>query len=164
MNITDRIEWDGKYYIAEYFDVDTFKNLDQTKCTQSYGVCFYGDKMVIGHNGKKDTWNLIGGTIEEEETPEDALIREIQEESNMKVLSFKPIGYQKVTEEGKEKYGYQLRYLCEVEPFGPFEIDPAGTVDKIKLINPKDYKTYFDWGKKSDAIIKKAIELHTITN
>ncbi len=115
--------------------------------------------MVIGHNSKKDTWNLVGGTIEKGETPEEALIREIQEESNMKVISYKPIGYQKVTEEGKEKYGYQLRYLCIVEPFGPFITDPAGTVDKIELIDPKDYKNYFYWGNRSDMIVEKAVRL-----
>jgi hypothetical protein len=38
---------DGVKYIFEYFDVDTFDELDKTKCTQTYGVCFYESKIVI---------------------------------------------------------------------------------------------------------------------
>ena len=34
-------------------------------------------------------------------------------------------------------YFYQLRYFAQAEPFGPFKKDPAGTVDKIALIDPK---------------------------
>lgn len=159
MSLTNTIKHGEKNYFVEYFDVDTFETLEQEKCTQSYGVCFYHNDMVIGHNGKQDTWNLIGGTIEQGETKEDALIREIQEESNMKVLKYTPLGYQKVVEEGKESYFYQLRYLCEVEPYGPFVNDPAGTVDRIEFINVKDYKKYFNWGDIGDAIINKAISL-----
>jgi len=44
----------------------------------------------------------------------------IQEESNMEILSFLPIGYQKVTDTRDESFIYQLRYVCTVKPFGPF--------------------------------------------
>ena len=34
-------------YIFEYSDADSFENLDYERVRQAYGVCFYGDKMVI---------------------------------------------------------------------------------------------------------------------
>jgi 8-oxo-dGTP pyrophosphatase MutT (NUDIX family) len=104
-------------------------------------------------------WGLIGGTIEKGETFEQTLRREIQEESNMKVLSFKPIGYQKVINLKDNSFIYQLRYACIVEPFGPFVCDPDGSVTEIKLIDPKEYKKYFDWGKIGEGIINRAIEI-----
>jgi 8-oxo-dGTP diphosphatase len=42
-------------------------------------------------------WDLPGGHIEKGETPEDALVREIQEEAGGKIGTIKLIGYLKIT-------------------------------------------------------------------
>lgn len=153
------VDQSGVKYIFEYSEADSFDSLDKTKCTQTYGVCFYGDKIVIGYNGKKNTWGLIGGTIEKGEKFDETLKREIKEESNMEILSYLPIGYQKAKDTRDNSFVYQLRYVCLVKPYGPFVSDPAGSITKVKLINPKDYKQYFDWGEIGDRIIERAIEL-----
>jgi len=72
-------------------------------------------------------------------------------------LSLVPIGYQKVDFEGK--IFNQLRYVCMVEPYGDFISDPDGSITEIKLIDPKDYKQYFDWGAIGDRIMERALEL-----
>lgn len=149
----------GVKYVFEYEDADSFADLKYAKCRQAYGVCFCDDHMVIGYGGKKQNWGLIGGTIEAGETFEQTLRREIQEESNMKVLKTLPIGYQKVIDTRDDSHIYQLRYACLVEPLGPFVSDPAGSVTEIKLINPSEYKQYFDWGKIGERIIERALEL-----
>ena len=160
MNLTNNYKGhSGVEYIFDYSDADSFDGLDKTKCTQTYAVCFCNDKIVIGHGGNKKSWGLIGGTIEKGETFEETLKREIKEESNMEVLSFLPIGYQKVTDTRDNNFVYQLRYVCTAKPFGPFISDPAGAITEIKLIDPKDYKQYFDWGNIGDRIIERAIEL-----
>lgn len=150
----------GKTYIFEYHDADSFDDLNYKQCTQAYGVCFCGDKIVIGFGGGKNDWGLIGGTIEPGETFEETLAREIQEEANMKVLKSRPIGYQKVTDTETGEIFYQLRYFCIVEPYGPFVSDPAGGVKEIKLIDPKDTKKYFDWGAIGDRIGERAMEFY----
>jgi len=160
MKITNNnLSYEGVKYVVEYSDADSFDDLDKSKCTQTYGVCFYDDKMVVAHNGHKDTWGLVGGTIEKGETFEETLRRETREESNMEVISFKPIGYQKVTDTRDTSEIYQLRYVCIVQPYGPFVGDPAGAVTEIKLIDPKDYKQYFDWGEIGERIVERSIEL-----
>jgi hypothetical protein len=75
----------------------------------------------------------------------------------MRILNSTPIGYQEVQID--DKIIYQLRYACIVEPYGEFISDPAGSVTKIKLIDPKDYKQYFDWGKIGERIIERALEI-----
>ena len=160
MNLTNRYTgYNGVEYIFEYSDSDSFDHLDKTKCTQTYGVCFYDGKIVIGFGGKKKAWGLIGGTIEPGETFEESLKREIQEESNMEVLSCLPIGYQKFIDTRDNSFGYQLRYACTVKPYGPFISDPAESITEIKLIDIKDYKRYFDWGVVGDRIMERALEL-----
>ncbi len=160
MKITEDYTGNSKVkYIFEYEDTDSFADLESDKCRQAYGVCFCENQLVIGYGGKKADWGLIGGTIEVGETFEQTLKREIQEESNMEVLKALPIGYQKVIDTRDDSYIYQLRYACLVKPLGPFVSDPAGSVTEIKLINPSEYKQYFDWGKIGERIIERALEL-----
>ena len=160
MNIReDYIGMNGVKYIFDYSDSDSFGDLEYFKCRQVYSVCLCGGKMVIGYGGQKMNWGLIGGTIENGETFEQTLKREIREESNMEVLKFLPIGYQKVTDTRDGSFIYQLRYVCSARPYGPFVSDPAGSITEIKLIDPKEYKQYFDWGKIGDRIINRAIRL-----
>ena len=158
MIIISQMVWEGKTYKLRYEDLDSFGNLPYEKCRQVYGVCFYKDKMVISLGGKKNDWGLVGGTVEDGESFEETLVREIKEESNMKVLKSVPIGTQEVFYPDGSSI-YQLRYVAIVVPIGKFESDPAGGVEEIKFINPKDYKKYFDWGEIGDRIIKRAIEL-----
>lgn len=160
MNITEEyLGKSGVTYLMEYSDADSFDHLPYEQCRQVYGVCIYDGKMIIGYGGKKDSWGLIGGTIENGETFLETLTREIQEESNMEVLSAIPVGYQKVTDTRDGSFVYQLRYACTARPHGPFISDPAGSVTKIASIAPEEYKQYFNWGQIGERIISRALEL-----
>ena len=135
---------DGRHFKIEYFDVQTFHDIPIDLVQQVYGVCFHQSKMIIVRNGVRGTWGLVGGQREEGESIDQALRREIQEESNMEVLKWKPIGVQKVTDPENKSY-YQLRTVCRVKPLGPFVSDPGGSVTEVKYIDPFTYKKYFDW-------------------
>lgn len=158
MIIKDSNLWDGKEYKLIWHDADNFNDIKDRNLQQSYGVCFYNDKLVIVNNNGK--WSLVGGHIEIGESPEEALFREVQEETNMKVLKQIPIGYQEVINPDGTTI-YQLRSFCLVEPLGDFVSDPAGSVTEIRMIDPKDYKNYFNWGKIGDRIMERALEIYT---
>jgi 8-oxo-dGTP pyrophosphatase MutT (NUDIX family) len=149
----------GVECIFEYVDADSFDDLEYSKCKQTYAVCFCDEKIAIVYQGDKNTWGLVGGSIEKGETFEQTLKREIMEESNMEVINFLPIGYQKVTDTRDNDYIYQLRYVCTAKQNGVFVSDPAGAITEIKLIDIKNYKQYFDWGAIGDQIMERALEL-----
>jgi len=158
--ITSELIWRGEKYVLEYDDRDNFDDLPREKCQQVYGVCFEGDKLVLvfgesGSDGKG--WGLVGGHIEEGESFEETLRREIVEETNMEMQNCKPIGAQKVISPNGE-VKYQLRYAAKVKVLGKFEKDPAGSVTAVKSVDPKDYKQYFDWGEIGDRIMERAMD------
>lgn len=148
-------------YLFEYFEANSFGHLPQDAIKQSYAIAFHGDKFIVVNNiSKPGSYTPVGGSVEPGENPNDTLIREVQEESNMKVLDYKLLGYQKVTDmSGIEKPYYQLRYVAKVEPYGPFVSDPAGKVTEIIYCDENDYKKYFDWFEIGDEIIRRAVEL-----
>ncbi len=148
----------GKDFDVIYYEgLDPNQNLEGKILQAVHGFCFYGDKLVVVYAKDKGYWTLPGGGIEPGETYEEATVREIQEESNMKVLHQELIGFQDIYEDGK--IIRQTRSFCIVEPYGDFVSDPDGDITEIKLIDPKDYKQYFDWGEVGERIIKRALEL-----
>ncbi len=150
----------GVEYRMQYEDCDDFSILPYAECRQVYGVCFTPEqKIVVVYNGKKGTWGLPGGTIESGETFDQTFRREILEETNMEVLAWKPVGYQKVIDTRDASYAYQLRVVAEIKPLGEFVSDPAGSVSKIAIIDPSEYKKYFDWKRIGDRIMERALTI-----
>lgn len=127
-----------------------------------HAYCFYNGKLVLVYAENKGYWTPPGGGIESGESVEEAVIREVREETNMKVLRQEFIGYQDVYQRdiyGNDQIVRQTRSFCEVEPLGDFISDPDGDITDIKLIDPLDYKKYFDWGIIGDRIMERSLIL-----
>ncbi len=164
MEIRSQFQYNGKTCYTHWVEEEPTHNL-QPKGTKGdrvggvHAICFYGDKMIVVYAGDKNSWGPPGGGIEKGETYEQATVREIQEESNMRVLYQHFIGYQDVSDEFHVIQERQARVFCIVEPYGDFMSDPDHDITEIKLIDPKDYKQYFDWGEVGDRMMKLALEM-----
>ncbi|MEI6843392.1 MAG: NUDIX hydrolase [bacterium] len=149
---------DGQMYEYVYREgFDPLEGLDGKILQAVHGFCFCGDKLVVVYAQDKGYWTFPGGGIEKGETYEEAVVREVKEESNMKVLHQELIGYIDVYE--KDRTIRQTRSFCIVEPYGDFVSDPDGDISEIKLIDPKEYDQYVKWGEIGDHIVKRAIEM-----
>jgi len=148
----------GKVFEVIYRDEDPETNLGNSVLHGVHSFSFYGDKMVIVSNSKKE-WTPPGGGIEPGENYAEASIREVKEEANMKVLSQEYIGYQDIFITDENRWIRQARMFCIVEPYGDFESDPDGDIFEIKLIDPKDYKQYFDWGEIGGHLMERALKI-----
>jgi 8-oxo-dGTP pyrophosphatase MutT (NUDIX family) len=151
---------DGSVWNMQYEELDSFESIRNLPVGAAGALCFCDKKLVLGYNKKRGVWEMPGGGRDEGETFEECIAREIQEESNMKVLTLIPLGYETYTNVATGEINYVLRYAAEVEPYGPFIEDPAGgEITEIKLIDPSDYKQYFNWEERSDVLMKKALQV-----
>jgi len=157
MQIKSQYEYKGRIYKVTYND-GVSKDVVIGGGVHCY--CFYKDKLILVGYSNSDSWTPPGGGIEKGETYEEAAIREIKEESNMKVLWMECIGYQDVeVVNNKNIKERQYRMVCVVEPYGDFESDPDEDISEIKLIDPKDYKKYIKWGEIGDYLITRAMKM-----
>jgi|SRR3989344_3640057 len=140
-----------------YRDIESIEELEGRRAHGVHAFCFVGDKLVIVYSDIKGYWTPPGGGVEQGETVEEAIVREVLEETNMRVLKQRFIGYQDIFE--PERIVSQTRSVCLVEPYGPFISDPDGDITKIELIDPKDYKQYFDWGEIGEHVLVRALEI-----
>lgn len=143
--------------LVYYEGLNPNENLEGKILQAVHGFCFYGDKIVIVFAEEKGYWTFPGGGIEIGETYEEATVREVREESNMKVSHQELIGFQDIFE--PDRVVRQTRSFCLVEPYGEFAGDPDGDITEIKLIDPKDIKKYIDWKEIGDRIMKRALQM-----
>lgn len=129
----------GKEKRGYYEDADDFSSLPIEKVKSVCAFCLYDGRFLIVKN--EGRWEPVAGHVEKGEDLQTALEREIKEESNMKVLKTFPIGYFY----GQEEDIYQTRYLCLVEPYGPFVADPDGDVTEIKLVKESEILDHVHW-------------------
>ena len=82
-----------------------------------------------------DYYTLVGGPIKDNETPEQALVREVKEESGLEVTSARLV----FIEEHPAPYNEQFIFLCEVVPRE--EVAIQDFTEEAQL-NKLDYNTH----------------------
>ncbi len=138
--------------------------------TQIYGVCFNDKGQILIQKVEDSDWCLAGGTVEEGESPEETLRRELIEETNVTIKNPIMLGGQKVEfinghnphpKRGEGDIFYQLRYYCEVDELLPQTPDPDnGKVHDRLFVEPSEITKYFDWGATGAAIFSQATDLY----
>ena len=132
--------------------------MEEKEFGEARAYAFYDGKLVIVYSPEKKFWTPPGGAIELGETPEEATVREVKEETNMEVVHQESIGYLDIST--PEKTVRHTNSFCIVRPLGDFIADPDGDVTEIKFIEPRDYKEYFpNWGSIGDRVMARALEL-----
>ncbi|MCA9329752.1 NUDIX hydrolase [Candidatus Saccharibacteria bacterium] len=100
-------------------------------------LIFNGDTMLVMERNKHGSQyiTLVGGRVDSEETVEQALIREVKEETGLVVTSQKLV----FIEEHPEPYNQQYIYLCTVESMKDVAIQPYA---EESLMNRIDLNTH----------------------
>jgi len=153
------ITHNGERCDIHHYDIDNFDEIPDELRLKAHAVCIHNGKMLIVNHSEWDIWSIPGGTRDDGESIEEALKREIREETNCEVVNFIPIAYQKIVSPDEKKYHYRLQYLCDVIPLGEFKSDVAGNINKIFWIEPNKFEEYIENKEFKKMTIRRALGL-----
>jgi 8-oxo-dGTP pyrophosphatase MutT (NUDIX family) len=97
-------------------------------------IVIEGDKILVMHRNKQGSqyYTLVGGRVNEGESLEQALVREIKEETGLEIVEARPVYF----EEHPEPYNQQYIYLCKVAPHGDIaiqEYSEEGMMNRVDI-------------------------------
>jgi len=150
----ENIDWKGIPHNLELYDTDDASDLRFTD--QAQAIPFVDDEHIVIFKHIDGYYGLPGGTIEEGEKFEDALKREVYEESACKVLDYGLIGYFKDTEIPSGKVKYQLRYWAHVELLDEPVNDPDGKAISREVVKIEEANDKLDWGERGQILLDLA--------
>lgn len=124
------------FYDLGYADFD--------RLTRVVCVAKYKDKWVFCKHKKRDSWELAGGHIEDGETWQDALKREMFEETGAVKMDFKQVALYSISSFGILCY-VDIKEIGEIPE--EFEIEKIGLFDEIpdNLTYPDTHKKMFEY-------------------
>lgn len=151
-NITTSFEYNNQNYHVDWYDLEQKQQLPDIDWYQVYAIGNYNNKVPIVHYpNAKD--NLPGGKLDPGEDVEAALHREIEEELNMRVLRWYPIGYQHVVHPSG-KTTNELRVYAVMEKIGEFINDPGGHITGHSLVDIELLNKFISYGSVGERIIE----------
>ncbi len=156
---------DKNILFKEYFD-DDFTAIE-TKPTQSLGIILNDKNEILLVSADGSWWGLPGGTLEEGETPEQTLVREVYEETAVVIdeSDITPFFYVIAFEIKDEKEIYestQLRYISRVKKIDEFVKDPGGLQQFRKFVPIEEIDKELSWTGTRDIIkneLKKKLNI-----
>lgn len=160
-------EWINKGYLVRtvWIPLESYKGLSPIR--QVYGICFTKDRevMIIRNplsDGGFTPWYLPGGTPESNESPEQTLVREVDEEADISISNIKLLGtvemfFPNNPNKDKGDHYHQLRYFAMIDKIREQTLDPASNqMVERKLIPVEEFSKYIEWGIIGDELIRVA--------
>ncbi len=85
-------------------------------------IIIENNHILVMHRNKHGSqyFTLVGGRVNDNETTEQALVREVMEETGLQVIGASLV----YIEEHKEPYNEQYIYICNIAPHGEIGILP----------------------------------------
>lgn len=115
-----------------------------------------GDRVLIGRRGPgrpyAGKWEFPGGKIDEGETPEECVRREVKEEFDVEITNVQPHGVFQHTYEDGKRYNF-FTFYCEI----PINIRSFPTHQEVVYVPVNDLKN-FDLLEGDKKLIEKIKE------
>lgn len=122
-----------------------------------HAFCFHQGRLILVKH-PRSSWLPPGGGIEIGEDPLHAIVREVAEETQMKVIGITFLGYSDIRE--SDKVVRQCRYMCVVEKDNGLLKNKEEEIQQMIEIDPSKVREYFNWGKIGDILMQRALDMY----
>lgn len=105
--------------------------------TSCMGVVEHDGKFLLVKEGKKraeNLWNLPGGSVEKDENPDNAVKREVEEETGVEVEDAEPLGVYLIRTNTENRTMLVFGYRCTVK-------EPVVDVPESDTVKTAEFKT-----------------------
>lgn len=139
---------------------------EKTNCNYRktyYGIALKNGKILVVFSKKECDYSLVGGGIEPNETPENALKREFLEESGYEINEFQEfinIDCFWIKRDGTKMETDAYFYLVKVDEFNIQK--PTETFHIPMWINPSEAKNLIKYPYQEEVLNRILSELHNI--
>ncbi len=101
-------------------------------------IIIENDQLLVMHRNKygSEYFTLVGGRVNDNETIEQALIREVKEETGLDVTAHRLVFF----EAHPAPYNQQYIYLCEVAPYNSVAIQSYSEEGLMNRLNANTHK------------------------
>lgn len=153
----ERLDWKGTVHDLELYEAESIEGLHPIKQVQA--VAFVDRDHIVIYKHIDGYYGLPGGSVEDGEGFDEALKREVYEESACEVLECGVSGYIKDTQiDPPGIVKYQLRYWATVRVLDEPVNDPAGKALSREVVTLDEAVKKLGWGEKAAIQIRLAVK------
>jgi 8-oxo-dGTP diphosphatase len=115
------------------------------------GIITNSGEILIGKKEKteghpiSEEWHLLGGHLENGEQVEEAIKREVKEETGLEVNVHQTVDVMTFAWDGEEKDSLQIVFHCEAE--NRENAEPKDDLTELKWVGPEKVKDYVHSGE-----------------
>lgn len=122
-------------------NIEFYENIENiSELKYSVITCRFANRWLLVKHKDRNTWEIPGGHIEENETPDEAAKRELIEETGAEEFSIRRIAYYSVNRFNEKSYG--ALYFAKITKLGRlpnFEIESTALFEKLPDLHELTY-------------------------
>lgn len=123
------------------------KKLAEGKATQVYGFVITADNLIALVRDKgEERYTPVGGGVEDGESAQEAFVRELEEEAQLKPQKLELLGTLEIVDELQAERHLQVRYACWPESINDFIPCKGGfEVEERVFVHIDELPRYIHW-------------------